>query len=69
MPDDLDLERCTYCGKQIPVDIVRCPACGEYTDGAGPLASLTGWTPRKIFLAVVAAIAIIAFLAMILGGC
>lgn len=69
MSDDFDFERCTYCGKQIPVDIVRCPKCGEYTDGRGPLAGLLKWTPRKILFAIIAAIAVTALLSMLLGGC
>ena len=69
MPDDLDFERCTYCGKQIPADIVRCPECGEYTDGKGPLAGAVRWTPRRIAFLLIALVAIASLLAMMLGGC
>jgi hypothetical protein len=69
VPDDLDFERCTYCGGQIPADIVRCPECGQYTDGKGPLARAVSWTPRRVAALVVALVAIAAFLAMTLGGC
>lgn len=30
--------RCSYCGNWIYEDMIRCPKCGEYTDGLGPLA-------------------------------
>ena len=67
--DDLDFERCSYCGKQIPVDIVRCPACGEYTDGKGTLAGKGRTTWRSVSFLVIALVAIAAFLAMVIGGC
>jgi len=28
--------RCSHCGKWICADLVRCPKCGNYTDGLGP---------------------------------
>jgi hypothetical protein len=28
---------CSYCGKWIYADSPRCPKCGNYTDGLGPL--------------------------------
>jgi ribosomal protein L40E len=69
LSDDLDFDSCTYCGARIPADIVRCPKCGEYTDGLGPLAARQAWTPRRIAMLVVGLIAALAFLAMVLGGC
>ncbi len=30
--------RCSYCGKWVYEDLIRCPKCGDYTDGLGPLA-------------------------------
>jgi hypothetical protein len=72
VPDDEDLidyDRCSYCGARIPADIVRCPKCGEYTDGAGPLAARQTWTPRRIAALVVAVVALGSFLIWSLGGC
>ncbi len=69
LPDDLDFERCTYCGKQIPADIVQCPHCRNFTDGQGPLAGKGRTTWRSVSFLVIALIAIAAFLAMIIGGC
>jgi predicted nucleic acid-binding Zn ribbon protein len=69
LTDDLDFEPCSYCGAQIPADIVRCPKCGEFTDGKGPLASRQRMTPRNIAFLVIGLITVIAFLVYILGGC
>ena len=69
MSDDIDFEACTYCGAQIPADIVRCPRCGEYTDGRGPLAGRQKMTPRNVFFMVIGVITTIAFLTYMLGGC
>ena len=30
--------QCSYCGKWIYADSPRCPKCGNYTDGLGPLS-------------------------------
>jgi hypothetical protein len=27
--------RCSYCGNWIYEDLIRCPKCGNYTDGLG----------------------------------
>ena len=69
MPDDLDLEPCTYCGKQIPADIVQCPHCRNFTDGKGSLAGKARWTWRSISCLIIALVAIAAFLVMMLRGC
>jgi predicted nucleic acid-binding Zn ribbon protein len=69
VPDDIDFEPCSYCGAQIPVDIVRCPKCGEYTDGGGTLAGRQKMTPRNIAFLVIAIITVIAFLIYMPGGC
>lgn len=69
--DDLiDYERCSYCGAEIPADIVRCPKCGNYTDGAGPRgAPGRRWDARRIVILVIALAAIAAFLATSMVGC
>ncbi len=69
--DDLiDYERCTYCGKDIPADMVRCPMCGNYTDGAGPIKPAgRAWDRRKIVIAIVAILTLATFLATTLRGC
>jgi ribosomal protein L40E len=69
LSDDLDFDSCSYCGARIPADIVRCPKCGQYTDGRGPLAGRQRWTPRRLAALVIGAVAVLAFLSMILGGC
>ncbi len=69
MPDDIDCEPCSYCGVQIPADIVRCPKCGEYTDNLGPLAGRQKMTPRNVAFLIIGVITVIAFLSYMLGGC
>jgi len=73
MPDEddlIDYERCTYCGAEIPADIIRCPKCGQFTDGAGPVQrSGAGWDRRRIIILIVAVAAIAAFLATTFVGC
>jgi hypothetical protein len=73
MPDEddlIDYEKCSYCGTQIPADIVRCPKCGNYTDGAGP-GGRAGrrWDAKKVVILLIALAAIAAFLATSFGGC
>jgi len=69
--DDLiDYEECSYCGTRIPADIVRCPKCGNYTDGAGPRGKGgSRWDVRKIIVLLIALAAIAAFLVTSMGGC
>lgn len=68
--DDLiDYEPCSYCGARIPADIVRCPKCGSYTDGAGPMGRSRRITGRQAALIAVAVLTLLAFLANMLGGC
>lgn len=73
MPDEddlIDYEPCSYCGKDIPADMVRCPKCGEYTDGAGPRGRAgRGWDARRIAIVAVVIVALACFLATTLGGC
>jgi len=73
MPDEddlIDYEKCSYCGTQIPADIVRCPQCGNYTDGAGPGgAAGRRWDAKKVVMLLIALAAIAAFLATSFGGC
>ena len=73
MPDEddlIDYERCSYCGTQIPADIVRCPKCGNYTDSAGPRgAAGRRWDAKKIVVLIIALVAIAAFLMTGFGGC
>ena len=73
MPDAHDLidyEPCSYCGADIPADIIRCPKCGEFTDGAGPRGrSGQGRDWKKAAAIAVVVVALGAFLATSLGGC
>jgi len=68
--DLIDYQRCSYCGTEIPADIVRCPKCGNYTDGAGPRGeSGRRWDAKKVVILVIALAAIAAFLATTFVGC
>lgn len=67
--DLIDFEPCSYCGTQIPADIVRCPKCGNYTDGQGPMGRGLRWTPRRIAVTAIAILTLLAFLATMFGGC
>ena len=73
MPDEddlIDYEPCSYCGADIPADIVRCPKCGQFTDGAGPLGkSGKGWDARRIAIVAVTLATLAAFLLTMMGGC
>jgi ribosomal protein L40E len=75
MPDEddlIDYEPCSYCGAKIPADIVRCPKCGNFTDGAGPKKAAgagPGWDRKKIVMVVVAVVTLAAFLLTSLRGC
>ncbi len=73
MPDEddpIDYESCSYCGAEIPADIVRCPKCGNFTDGAGPRkAAGAGWDRRRVVMVIVAVLALAAFLATTVRGC
>ena len=73
MPDEddlIDYESCSYCGKKIPADIVRCPKCGNFTDGAGPKGKGgLAWDAKRIVIVVVTILTLAAFLLTSLGGC
>ena len=71
MDDDLiDYEPCSYCGAEIPADMVRCPKCGQFTDGAGPVKPPgQAWSAKRIAVVMVALVAVAAFLLTMFGGC
>lgn len=49
MSDELDpgeYDVCSYCNRSIFPDVLRCPHCGNYTDGKGAVAEAAhapGW--------------------------
>ncbi|HOX06687.1 MAG TPA: hypothetical protein PK280_09810 [Planctomycetota bacterium] len=69
--DDLiDYEPCSYCGEEVPADIVRCPKCGNFTDGAGPKGKGgSAWDRKKVAVVIVVVLTLAAFLLTSMGGC
>ena len=46
--DEDPYEACSYCNKSIFPGVVRCPYCGQNTDGLGPYGLGETGGPRRL---------------------